>query len=158
MLSYRKATLADAKIYFEWTNEEEVRKQSFSSTKIDYESHVKWFEAKLKDVSCFMYLFKNQQKEKVGQVRIQKEGSNEALIGISLAKEQRGKGYANEMLLLATDLFLKENSNFCINAYIKYENISSKAAFEKARFELINIITYENFKSFHFQKKHTPCK
>jgi RimJ/RimL family protein N-acetyltransferase len=76
------------------------------------------------------------------------------LIGISIAAEHRGNGYAKDMLVLASEYFLEKNNEFLINAYIKVQNLSSKKAFEKAGFEYNTIINYENFESFHFTKKH----
>lgn len=153
MLSFRKASLADTKLYFDWANDSIVREQSYNSDEIDFESHKKWFETKLEDDSCMLLLFQNEEKINVGQIRIQKENKNQALIGISIAAEHRGKGYAKEMLLLASNYFIEINDSYFINAYIKEQNLSSKQAFEKAGFELQNIINYENCSSFHFVKK-----
>jgi RimJ/RimL family protein N-acetyltransferase len=153
MLTFRRATLADVKLYFDWANDSIVREQSFNSNVIDFESHKKWFETKLEDDSCMMLLFQNEEKQNVGQIRIQKENEKEALIGISIAEEYRGKGFAKEMLLLASDFFLENNEGYLIKAYIKEQNRSSKQAFEKAGFEFENIINYENCSSFHFTKK-----
>jgi RimJ/RimL family protein N-acetyltransferase len=152
MLSFRKATLADIKLYFDWANDLGVREQSYNSNAIDFENHKIWFETKLEDDSCMLLLFQNEEKLNIGQIRIQKENQNQALIGISIAAEHRGKGLAKEMLLLASDYFLENNKDYFINAYIKEQNISSKQAFEKAGFEFKNIINYENCSSFHFTK------
>jgi RimJ/RimL family protein N-acetyltransferase len=153
MLTFRKATLADVKLYFDWANDTIVREQSYNSSTIDFENHKKWFETKLEDDSCMLLLFQNEEKSNIGQIRIQKENVKEALIGISIAAEHRGKGLAKEMLLLASDYFLENNKGYLINAYIKKQNISSKQVFEKAGFEFKNIIKYENCDSFHFTKK-----
>ncbi|PJJ10930.1 RimJ/RimL family protein N-acetyltransferase [Flavobacterium sp. 1] len=153
MLTFRKATLADTKVYFDWANDSSVREQSYNTNTIDFESHKKWFESKVEDDSCMLLLFQNEEKLNIGQIRIQKENENQALIGISIEAEHRGKGLAKEMLLLASDFFLENNIGYLINAYIKEQNISSKQAFEKAGFEFKNIINYENCSSFHFTKK-----
>ncbi|MFH6972900.1 GNAT family N-acetyltransferase [Flavobacterium petrolei] len=153
MLTFRKATLADTKLYFDWANDSSVREQSYNTNTIDFESHKKWFESKVEDDSCMLLLFQNEEKLNVGQIRIQKENDKEALIGISIAAEHRGKGLAKEMLFLASDYFLENNKGYLINAYIKEQNRSSKQAFEKAGFEFDNIINYENCNSFHLAKK-----
>ncbi len=153
MLSFRKVILADIKLYFDWANDSSVREQSYNSTAIDFENHKKWFECKLEDADCLMLVFQNEEKQNVGQVRIQKENEIEALIGISVASEHRGKGYAKEMIQLASDCFLDSNSGFLINAFIKEQNLSSKYAFEKAGFVLEEIVKYENSQSFHYIKR-----
>ena len=153
MLIFRNATIADTILYFDWANDPIVREQSYNSSVIDFENHKKWFESKVEDDSCLMLVFQNEEKLKVGQIRIQKENGKEATIGISIAYEHRGKGYAKEMLKIASDYFLDSNPNYQINAFIKESNLNSKYAFEKAGFEFQNIIDYENFKSFHYTKK-----
>jgi len=153
MISFRKATIHDLMLYFDWANDPEVRAQSFDSKIIDIESHKKWFLSKLNDDSLLMLVFQNEKNQNIGQIRMQKENEKEALIGISIASDFRGNGYAKEMLQIASDYFLKSNSNYVINAFIKETNLSSKYAFEKAGFEFRNLINYENSQSFHYFKK-----
>ena len=153
MLSLRKPTTEDMEIYFSWANDPVVREQSYNSSVINLESHKQWFESVLNNEAYFMCICQNAGGENVGQVRIQKNKNKESLIGISIDSNHRGKGYAKEILTLATDLFLKSNHGFIINAYIKEGNLSSKFAFENAGFHFIEMIEYENFKSYHFIKK-----
>lgn len=152
MLTFRKATEADTQLYFDWANDSCVREQSFNSNMIDFENHKKWFKSKLEDESCLLFIFQNEEKLNIGQIRMQKENEKEVLIGISIASEHRGKGFAREMLQTASDYFLDSNPDFQINAFIKEANLSSKYAFEKAGFEFQNMINYENFQSFHYTK------
>lgn len=153
MLRLRKPTINDMELYFNWANDADVRQQSYNSNPINLENHKKWFESALKNEAYFMCVFQNSDKEDIGQVRIQKQNYKEAIIGISITSEHRGKGYAKEMLLLATDAFLKSNKGFLINAYIKKINLSSKFSFEKAGFKFNDMVDYENFTSFHYIKK-----
>ncbi|MDW8849275.1 GNAT family N-acetyltransferase [Flavobacterium sp. MMLR14_040] len=153
MLSFKKASLADMKLYFEWANDSIVREQSYNSGTIDFENHENWFRSKLSDNSCMMVIFENEENLKVGQIRIQKESDYDAVIGISIALEHRGKSYGKEMLEMATDFFLRLNPNFTINAFIKETNLSSKNVFEKAGFKFKEMRKYENFNSFHYIKK-----
>lgn len=155
MLSLRKPTIDDLEIYFSWVNDPLVRELSYNSRIIDIESHKKWFESALKNEAYFMCIGQNSLGDDIGQVRIQKQNdkNKEALISISIDSIHRGKGYAKELLMIATDLFLKLNHGFLINAYIKEGNLSSKFAFENAGFSLKDLIKYENFKSYHYIKK-----
>lgn len=153
MLRYRRANLEDSNVYYQWVNDQAVREHSFNSTVVDLKDHERWFESKIKDDSCIMLIFQDENDVNIGQIRIQKEAENEALIGISIAEEHRGKGYAKEMLRIASNLFLEINENFRINAYIKEKNSNSKYAFEKAGFAFKNKVIYENFRSFHYVKE-----
>ncbi len=152
MLNFRIATFEDIELYFDWANDPYVRGQSYNSDVIDFENHKKWFVSKLQDMSCLMLVFQDKENINIGQIRIQIEKKREALIGVSIASEHRGKGYAKEMLQIASEYFLDYNPNFLINAYIKENNSKSKYAFEKAGFEYKGILNYENFRSFHYTK------
>lgn len=47
MLSLRKVIYEDYYLLFEWTNDEEVRKNSFSYDKVDIDTHKLWLKNKL---------------------------------------------------------------------------------------------------------------
>jgi RimJ/RimL family protein N-acetyltransferase len=152
MLSFRKPTLNDMQLFFKWANDDEVRKQSYDSQKIQLSTHIQWFEYAIMSESYNMYVFQDGNKENIGQVRIQKQNEMEALIGISIDFQHRGKGYAKEMLKIASDDFLNLNRGLLINAYIKENNISSKHSFEKAGFEFKAYLEYKGYKSFYYIK------
>lgn len=42
----RVAVLSDVELLFDWTNEKEVRSQSYVVNKVSFENHKKWFEKK----------------------------------------------------------------------------------------------------------------
>lgn len=154
-LTFRNASIKDVNIFYNWTNEADVRKQSYSSDEIEFSDHKKWFEEKISDPFCNLLVFQNNKEESVGQVRIQKESSNEVVIGISVDKNHRGKKYAVQMLKSASSYFLKLNPNFIINAYIKKENIKSKKAFENAGYSFNQLLVYKGFKSSLYVFKKT---
>lgn len=153
MLSLRKPTVEDIEMYFSWANDPVVREQSYNSSIIDFESHKQWFKSALNNESYFMCICQNSVGEDIGQVRIQKQQDREALIGISIDSNHRGKGFAKLMLIASCDLFLKSNKGYIINAFIKEGNLSSKFAFENAGFKFANIMVYEDVNSYHFIKK-----
>lgn len=153
MLSFRKPTIDDLEMYFVWANDPDVRLQSFNSSQIKLDDHKEWFVGAINNEACSMFVFQNSEGKNVGQVRIEKQNDFEALIGVSVNSSQRGKGYAKEMLRLATDSFLESNSRFIINAYIKDGNLSSKISFERAGFQFVDMVEYKNFKSAHLIKK-----
>jgi RimJ/RimL family protein N-acetyltransferase len=148
MLSFKKPTIDDLNLYYTWANDPLVREQSYNSELISIETHSIWFEKILSDNSYSLFLFENQNKDKVGQVRIKKQDNSVAIIGISVDKKHRGKGYAKEMLIIAKDAFLNENSDFILKAYIKEENAFSRISFEKAGFKFSTSVVYETFRSF----------
>ncbi|CCG52925.1 Acyl-CoA N-acyltransferase [Flavobacterium indicum GPTSA100-9 = DSM 17447] len=144
---FRKATDLDVDQYFEWANDELVRNFSYQTATISYESHVNWFTSKLNDSNCYLFIFENDIKQNIGQIRIQKN-NNQAVIGISIDKNHRGKNYAYKMIKLASENFLIENPDCPIEAYIKTNNKSSVAAFEKAGYSFKEKLMYQNIESY----------
>ena len=153
-LKFRKAEKSDCKIYFEWTNDNSVREQSFNSDEVLFENHEKWFLNKIEDKSCIMLVFQNENNQNIGQVRIQKTKNNSAIIGVSVSNEFRGKGFAKQIIEMASRNFLNQNPDFEISAFIKEGNLGSKKAFENANFEFKEKLNYENFMSFHYIKNN----
>lgn len=152
MLTYRKAILTDCDLYFEWVNDPAVRANSFNSTLIAREEHVKWFNDVLDDAAYSLFVFQNEQGNYVGQVRLKKINSKEAEISISVAAEYRGNGISKEMLKMSSDVFLQDHPGFSILAYIKESNPSSIHAFEKAGFVYKERIQYKNHQSLQYCK------
>ncbi len=150
MLQFRLASINDAYIYYNWANDSEVREQSFTSDKIDFNDHEKWFKTKLNDKTCYMFIFQNEENENIGQVRIQEQDGKNAIIGISIDKFFRGYGYAKEMLINACEFYFKSNVSVIIHAYIKKNNLSSQSAFKKAGFQNSGTVYFEGYESVHY--------
>ena len=47
----------DMKLIFDWSNDDEVRKNSFSSEKIKFEDHQRWFKSKMNDDNYYILFF-----------------------------------------------------------------------------------------------------
>ena len=152
MLSFRKADQADMMLYFEWANDADVRKQSYHTGSISLEEHKEWFLKKINDSNSLMLLFENEAKIPVGQVRFQKENEKVYVIGISLAKEFRGKGLAGTVLLMASDHFFTIFPEYIIYAYIKKTNAESVRSFAKAGFVFANNLMIKSSESVLYIK------
>jgi len=152
-IHFRLANESDTNLYFDWANDELVRKNSFNQNPIVYENHVNWFHSKLNSKDCFFYLFLNEVNIPVGQVRIDKTGS-EIITGISIDKAFRGKSLGLEMLLQSTEDYLKKYPTAEIVAYIKVENTASYTIFKKAGFGDEKIVTEPEGKSYKLFKRN----
>ena len=84
MIEFRKANIDDINTYFKWLNDPLVRSLSFNSNKVNLKVHEEWFVNKINDENCLMLLFVNSNNP-IGQVRIEKESSTEAIINISIS-------------------------------------------------------------------------
>ena len=151
-ISFRKAILEDADLYYNWANDLLVRANSFNSKPINYDNHIKWFSNKLLSDTNNFYLFLNELNIPVGQVRIEAT-SLEAIIGISVDKDFRGLGLSTEMLIQSTKDYLKKHPKSIITAYVKTENISSNKSFLNAGFKQETIQKVEGAESYKLIKK-----
>lgn len=141
-LVLRQANVDDLGLYYDWANETDVRNQSFNNQIISLESHTKWFYKKINDHNCVMIVGEIAGIS-VGQVRFENDLTNKiSVIGISIDKNNRGKGISNELLLQASNYFFDIFSEFTINAYIKETNLKSIHTFIKAGFQFSERLNY----------------
>lgn len=150
-LNYRRANINDADLYYRWTNDPLVRKNSFIQREIAYLDHIEWFLNKLNDKKCYFYLFLDENNSAVGQVRIDNV-NGETIIGLSIDEFFRGKKLGSEMLNLACIDYRISNLE-AIVAYIKKNNISSYKIFEKAGFENPEEVIIENEPTYRLIRK-----
>ncbi|MEG0962472.1 MAG: GNAT family N-acetyltransferase [Lachnospiraceae bacterium] len=138
----RKAQEIDADILYEWANEAECRKNSFSMEPIAYEEHIRWLKRTLQDKKIQLYIGMSGENP-IGQIRLNmKENTtgeryeNQAIISYSIVAKQRGKGFGRILLELAEEK-LKETAPTIkrMVGEVKKDNIPSQKAFEKNGYE-----------------------
>lgn len=115
----REVTIADAKMLFEWRNDETTRKMSVSTEPVEWAAHVHWFENRLQQPFPGLYIVEDE--DALGTIRI--DGDE---ISYTVAPLHRGKGIASKMLVLARETFGQKI------AKIKRENGPSIAAAQRA--------------------------
>lgn len=134
----RRVKETDMKLLFDWRNNELVRKNSFSMEPVEWEEHVKWFNATLVNSSVLFFIMMCKEQE-VGQIRIDLELDNTAIINYSIAEKYRGLGYGKQILHLAeTELYERFKNKYMLKALVKENNISSQVAFERLGYILQN--------------------
>jgi len=133
-VTLRRAAEKDQRLLWEWRNEPEVRAQSFESGPIPWERHVDWFRAKFRDPNCFVYVVLNGQEEPIGQVRFDVRLDGTAEVSVSLAKEQRGRGYGRVAIQRACADLIHTVPVAQFVAHVRPENVASMRAFGKAGF------------------------
>ena len=133
-LSLREATEADARLYFGWANEAETRRQSLSVAPISWDAHRKWFEGKLADPDCRLFVLVRGGVP-AGQVRFDLRGE-EAVISYSVDKNFRGQGLGGKMLLMGIGRLKAERGGAIrrISGVVKLGNKASIHIFEQLGF------------------------
>lgn len=134
----------DVELLFEWANDPVVRQNAFSTEPISYENHVHWFQNKLQDEDCRIYIFMKEDCA-IGQIRL--DGITEEKTGIdySIASEFRGQGFGRKMLQLLEEKIRQDLPKVqVLMAEVKRENHASKQVFLKNDFQEAYTV-YEKF-------------
>lgn len=130
----RDATYEDKDLLYEWANDEDVRKNSFSTGSISYDEHCIWFDNMMKNESIVQWILQEDDKP-VGQIRITINGS-EGSIGYSVSADRRGVGLGKIMLNLAIEKLSEDYPVVKkLVAKVKPENIASLKVFQNNGFE-----------------------
>jgi UDP-2,4-diacetamido-2,4,6-trideoxy-beta-L-altropyranose hydrolase len=145
----RRAGADDCRMLWQWANDPSVRAVSFNREPIPWERHVPWFRARLADPHCFFFIAEDRAGNRLGQVRCETAG-DEAVLSVSLAREQRGRGYGETVLRLAAGEVFARSGVPAIHAYVKEGNTASAAAFRKAGFTDLGATTVSGQAAGHW--------
>ena len=127
-LSLRRATIEDARDVLRWRNDPATRENSFNKAEIDLNSHLAWFERKLNQKECLMFIMMDDG-QKVGNIRLDvTDGVGE--ISYMIAPEYRGKGYGKKMLILLEAELNEIGADVkTLTAFVLKDNIASMRCF-----------------------------
>jgi len=132
----RPVTETDAKQLFEWTNEAETRKNSFSSEPVLWENHVQWLKKKVADKNCLFYIMMSGESP-VGTVRLDMDDESRiGTISYSIDKQFRGMGLGGKILALLEEK-AKEAGIQSLTGEVKIENKASGKCFLKNGYQLV---------------------
>jgi UDP-2,4-diacetamido-2,4,6-trideoxy-beta-L-altropyranose hydrolase len=149
-LRLQRSVQADSKLLWEWANDPEVRRLSFSSDPIPWEIHQQWYTRKLRDPNSAGWIGFDTEDRPIGLVRFDRRSDGGLHIGVSVAAEFRGRGYGRELirqgLRRVSSLFPGQTAH----AWIKTENVTSIRAFEQAGFELVGEESVNGSKALHY--------
>jgi UDP-2,4-diacetamido-2,4,6-trideoxy-beta-L-altropyranose hydrolase len=137
-LQIRKARPEDCELLWYWANEPTTRSYSFSSRPITWAEHTAWFERKMKDPNCLIYIGIKPQNIPMGQIRFDRQDNYQAEISISLVPHERGCGHGRLLIEMALDELFRHTPVYIVHAHIKPQNIASIRAFEKAGFQRLD--------------------
>jgi UDP-2,4-diacetamido-2,4,6-trideoxy-beta-L-altropyranose hydrolase len=129
----RRVSESDCEMLWKWVIDPEVRASSFIPDPIPFEKHRQWFSAKLRDSKFIQFIAMDIQGTPIGQVRFD-INNDEAEIDISIAINQRGKGYGSKLIRKGVQEFQKMSMINIIHAFIKPENEPSLNSFRGAGF------------------------
>ncbi len=130
-LKIRKATLEDSDIFWLWANDQETRINSFNSDEIKNCQHRIWFESKLQDVDCEIFVMECPNGP-IAQARFDKI-DGKFRIDYSVSRPFRGLGLGC-VILNKSILSIDFQRPFCVFGEVKKDNYPSIRTFEKLNF------------------------
>jgi UDP-2,4-diacetamido-2,4,6-trideoxy-beta-L-altropyranose hydrolase len=147
-LGLRPAREEDRSLLWEWANDPQVRRASFSSEPIRWEEHVGWFRSKMDDANCTMLIVTDAEQRPVGQVRLE-VNHEQAVVSVSIDREHRGKGLGSEAIHVACREVLAARGIEKAHAYVKRDNTASIRSFQRAGFASAGPVVVDGCDAVH---------
>lgn len=145
-VTLREVTDLDRELIWQWANDEETRKASYSQANISWDEHIRWFDLVQRQNNHKFYIAYNKDKKPIGQIRFALDGKD-AIVSFSVAPDSRSRGYGKEILTRAAKKLFNDTDVEQILAYIKSENMLSLKGFQKAGFHLVENVVFCGVKS-----------
>ena len=134
-LSFREATLEDAQLLLSWRNDPEVRSVSFDSEVMSFDSFQVWLSQNLEDPRTRRWIVISRSGHSIGEVHLDFENPQKAVIGITLDHTRRGKGLGRTIIEMACKTAFEENPLMdSVVAWISPGNVASERAFRSVGF------------------------
>jgi len=124
-LTLRPAVKEDCELVFEWANDAETRRQSFTTESIPWETHEKWYQDCLSRKDRMLFICCHGDTP-IGQLRLDIQ-DDKGIISYSIGREYRNRGYGIEMARIGERMIRKQFPQIrVICAEIKQENAYSQ--------------------------------
>jgi len=150
VITLRMVREEDCRLLWVWANDPAKRAASFDTEPIPWESHCDWFRRRMNDPDCRMFIALDEKKTPIGQIRFDGGPDRETVIDISIAKEERGKGYGRLLIQQAVEEFFRSTVVQTVHAYIKPANTASIRVFEGATFSYTATETMKGQTALHY--------
>jgi UDP-2,4-diacetamido-2,4,6-trideoxy-beta-L-altropyranose hydrolase len=132
-LRARRAQARDETLLLRWASDPVVRHNSFNQDVISPEQHHRWFQSRLANDACRIYMLETEMGVPVGQVRFELEEVHWS-IDYSLDASFRGRGLGRVVLSAAISALTGEMGSVPLVARVKAENLVSARVFESLGF------------------------
>ena len=152
LLKFRNVTKDDCRDIWHWRNHPQVRKVCYETKPLRYSDHQRWFSDKINNDSTNFFIAENKNKQKIGQVRFEKNSKNAACINVNLNPNFFGRGLGSKIIKNATEYFMNNYPEIKnITAEILDSNIISQKAFKSAGYKFHKYIILKDKKTSIFK-------
>jgi len=139
-LTLTPAGPGDAELVWRWANDPATREASFDSDPIEWEVHRRWFAARLDRGDAPLWIARDPEGQAVGQARLDPAPEGAVEIGLVVAPERRGQGWAAPLIAAAVERAFAGGPDLAapparITARVRPDNDRSARAFVAADFD-----------------------
>ena len=140
MLIIRLANSDDAIDVLRWRNDAQTRAASWNVDLIDKATHIKWFNAAVKDQKR-IFLMGELGDRKIGMVRFDActEDIKAWKVSIMISPESRSQGIGASLLTHAISYFHSKLPGASLIAEVKNSNTASRHLFERLGFSITGL-------------------
>jgi RimJ/RimL family protein N-acetyltransferase len=132
-LRLRPASPSDVASLFGWVNDPEARRQSLNSEPIAWSEHVAWFDERIGDARCHIFILETPAGLPVGQIRFDLRDQDRVRLSYLLDPVVRGRHWATRLVRLGI-AELRKRGEFHIDAEVRTGNAASRKVFERLGF------------------------
>jgi RimJ/RimL family protein N-acetyltransferase len=126
MVSLRQAEIVDAAPLYRWRIDADTVRHSLAPPPASLDEHRGWLEALLREPAVALYVAHDDERGvDVGTVRLDRRGGGEAEMSITVAPDERGRGYARQLIARG----LEAAAGCRVIARVKADNLRSLRAF-----------------------------
>ena len=135
-MELRPASADDEARLLEWRNDAQTRAMAIAQDPVPLADHRRWLQTRLADPDTRLTIAEHDG-EPVGTVRLDRQGTDEAELSITIAPAARGRGLARPAIALGVEHARREWGVERVTARIRPENAASLRAFAAAGFETV---------------------
>lgn len=129
-VNVRSAARDDARVLYDWRNDESTRAHSRSSEPLEWSSHVSWLDRTLSDPDRRLLVVESEGRL-VASTRWDRRSATDWEASITMAPEQRGRGLAGAVLA-ASEEALNVEAPSRLLATVHTANTASSKLFQRA--------------------------
>jgi RimJ/RimL family protein N-acetyltransferase len=135
VVTLRPAVLHDAALLYAWRVDGDTARQSVAPPPASLEDHSEWLAVQLRDPRVALYVAHDDERGcDVGTLRIDRRQSGEMELSITVAPEQRGRGYSHDLIACG----IRAAGDIRIVARVKPDNVRSLRAFRALGFTVVD--------------------
>lgn len=146
-MTARPAVMEDARMLFDWRNDEVTRQASRSSAPLIYDNHVEWVRTVLNNPDRILLVIEDGENS-VGTVRWDHLTGIDWEVSIALSPAYRGKGIGLDVLRAGEAALLRGEQTVRMIAAIHEGNGASERLFKRANYLPHLPVNEESFNTF----------